>query len=391
MSLNQRGSTLVQALVGTAILVTLVSAVATLFSQVSKQTQVQEKLKDINLLHQKITTLLSQRTTCQATLLAAYNGGATADTPAARANISLANTAVNAIFDEALSVSYRPSAALQVLPEILLTDIRVQDSAFIPAIRNLPGQRFFHFAITYQLGNSTFTSFNHSLQKLIPMFVVFDDPTTVAIENSFQYCITKGLAGVDREYMNAFQPEVLANNSHYTGGNYPPSAPAPTRAAVVPPPFGQIVPTTADPVDLRGFVIQSWLQVEPDPNINLAIPANYTRTGYVYAQHFALISDQKEKKNIETIQNPLELIQNFKAYEYNFKDNPQKEIGLLAQDIEKISPLVRERPDGVKTVNYNGVIGLQIEAIKALKKEQKELNKKLDQLQSDLIQINSDL
>ena len=53
-------------------------------------------------------------------------------------------------------------------------------------------------------------------------------------------------------------------------------------------------------------------------------------------------------------------------------------VGIIAQEIEKVLPqLVHERSDtGTKTVNYNGLIGVLIEAVKELSQRVEELERK---------------
>ena len=52
-------------------------------------------------------------------------------------------------------------------------------------------------------------------------------------------------------------------------------------------------------------------------------------------------------------------------------------IGIIAQEIEKVLPqLVSERTDtGTKSVNYNGLIGVLIEAVKELSQRVEELER----------------
>ena len=69
----------------------------------------------------------------------------------------------------------------------------------------------------------------------------------------------------------------------------------------------------------------------------------------------------------------------FKATDFpemNFSSN--KQIGLIAQDVEKIFPeLVTTDNNGYKSVNYTGLIPVMIESIKTLQKEIEELKKKI--------------
>jgi hypothetical protein len=85
------------------------------------------------------------------------------------------------------------------------------------------------------------------------------------------------------------------------------------------------------------------------------------------------ISDETLKKNVKTYENALYQINNCRGVSFNYiNDNNKINIGVIAQEIEKIIPeVVETNNDGIKNVNYLGLIGVLIEAIK-------ELNKKID-------------
>ncbi len=63
---------------------------------------------------------------------------------------------------------------------------------------------------------------------------------------------------------------------------------------------------------------------------------------------------------------------------FEWKESCQSSAGVLAQEIEKIMPeLVNESNDGIKSVNYNGLIGLLIEVVKEQQNQINELKSKL--------------
>ena len=62
------------------------------------------------------------------------------------------------------------------------------------------------------------------------------------------------------------------------------------------------------------------------------------------------------------------------------KDESEKQkIGLLAQDIEKVFPELVSESNGVKSVNYQGLVPVLINALK----EQEERIKRLEELLLD--------
>ena len=98
--------------------------------------------------------------------------------------------------------------------------------------------------------------------------------------------------------------------------------------------------------------------------------------GVVTATDFNSASDLTLKTNIQSISNPIDKILQINGVTFNWRESNKPSVGIIAQEIEKIFPeLVNgENP---KTVNYNGLIGLLIEAIK---EQQIEINNLKDKL-----------
>lgn len=89
-------------------------------------------------------------------------------------------------------------------------------------------------------------------------------------------------------------------------------------------------------------------------------------------------SDERIKDNIVTIQSALEKVTSLRGVEYVRKDNGEKQIGLIAQEVERIIPqVVVDGEDGIKGVAYGNIVGLLIEAIKEQQKEIDELKARL--------------
>lgn len=91
-------------------------------------------------------------------------------------------------------------------------------------------------------------------------------------------------------------------------------------------------------------------------------------------------SDERLKKNIHTITNPIEKVSALRGVNFEFIKDGKKQIGVIAQEIEKIIPeVVDENPDGYKGVQYENIVGLLIEAIKEQQKQIDELRRKIDE------------
>jgi hypothetical protein len=93
-------------------------------------------------------------------------------------------------------------------------------------------------------------------------------------------------------------------------------------------------------------------------------------------------SDEKLKTNIQTITNALEKVLSLRGVEYDRIDTLEHQIGVIAQEVEKIVPEVvypkQPAPSyETKSVAYANLIGLLIEAIK---EQQTEINILKDKL-----------
>ena len=90
-------------------------------------------------------------------------------------------------------------------------------------------------------------------------------------------------------------------------------------------------------------------------------------------------SDEQLKENISTIENSIDKVNALRGVDFNWKKNGKKQIGVIAQEVEKILPeLVEEMPDGYKGVYYGNIVGLLIEAIKEQQKQIDELKEKIN-------------
>ncbi len=110
----------------------------------------------------------------------------------------------------------------------------------------------------------------------------------------------------------------------------------------------------------------------------------------VWARTFHYTSDKRLKKDIKTINNALEKITKIRGVEYKMKDGNVPGMGVIAQEIESQFPaLVSTGPSGYKTVEYNGFIGVFIEAFKEQQKQIKEQQKEIDELKQALQELKN--
>lgn len=88
-------------------------------------------------------------------------------------------------------------------------------------------------------------------------------------------------------------------------------------------------------------------------------------TGTLNATEFNSLSDEELKTNLKSIDNALDIVNSIEGYRFNWKDGNDASIGVMAQQLEGILPELVST-DRYKSVNYNGLIAVLIEAIKQL-------------------------
>ena len=92
-------------------------------------------------------------------------------------------------------------------------------------------------------------------------------------------------------------------------------------------------------------------------------------------------SDARLKANIISLGATLSKLLQIDGKSYTMKkdENKKQKIGVLAQDIEKVFPELVSESNGIKSVNYQGLVPVLINALK----EQEERIKRLEELLLD--------
>ena len=97
--------------------------------------------------------------------------------------------------------------------------------------------------------------------------------------------------------------------------------------------------------------------------------------GYFY-------SDERLKQNIHPLEGALDKIQQLNGVNFEWKKTGAKDIGVIAQNVEKVLPeLVITGNDGMKSVAYGNLTAVLIEAVKEQQAEIGELKKQVAELQ----------
>jgi hypothetical protein len=132
--------------------------------------------------------------------------------------------------------------------------------------------------------------------------------------------------------------------------------------------------------------------------VTIGDPANHTSymlyvKGNAYTTGSWGSSDMRFKKNISSIDNSLHRLMKIRGASFEFRNDEfrdyqfteGRQFGFIAQELEKEFPeVVRTESDGYKSVNYNAIIPVLLEAIKELKAENNALRASLEQLQQEV-------
>jgi hypothetical protein len=147
--------------------------------------------------------------------------------------------------------------------------------------------------------------------------------------------------------------------------------------------LGESIITT----DEEGNVITLNPQGDPPINIILStatissISSEYINVGSLEAQSVATMSDQRFKRDIEPLENALSIITRMNPVKYNWNESPtfhgrEKEIGFLAQELEKVLPSVVRTTDH-KSVAYGNITAVLVGAMQELQQEIQRLKERI--------------
>jgi hypothetical protein len=101
-------------------------------------------------------------------------------------------------------------------------------------------------------------------------------------------------------------------------------------------------------------------------------------SGTVNAANFNTTSDATLKTNVETLTGSLDAVKALRGVSFDWIENGNSEVGVIAQEVEAVVPDVVSTDDqGIKSVKYGNLVGVLIEAIKEQQAQIDELKAKL--------------
>ena len=104
-----------------------------------------------------------------------------------------------------------------------------------------------------------------------------------------------------------------------------------------------------------------------------------TVNGDVSATNFNSTSDATLKTNVETLSGSLDAVKAMRGVSFDWIENGNSEIGVIAQEVEEVLPdLVNTNDEGIKSVKYGNIVAVLIEAIKEQQEQIDELKAQLN-------------
>jgi predicted acyltransferase (DUF342 family) len=103
------------------------------------------------------------------------------------------------------------------------------------------------------------------------------------------------------------------------------------------------------------------------PSYKLDVQGDIRSTGTIYGNDISATSDIRKKKDLEPIQNSLEMVGKLKGTYFKMIENTdnKRKIGLIAQDVLKVVPeVVCENKEGFLSISYGSLVALLIESTK---------------------------
>ena len=125
---------------------------------------------------------------------------------------------------------------------------------------------------------------------------------------------------------------------------------------------------------LSGYRVNGTTVIDVSRNLINVVNGNFS--GIITCSSVNSTSDINLKENIQTIDNALGAVTSLRGVTFDWKENGSPSIGVIAQELEKVLPELVNQGE-YKSVNYNGIIGVLIEAVKELSAEVEELKKKI--------------
>ncbi|MBW1672119.1 MAG: tail fiber domain-containing protein [Deltaproteobacteria bacterium] len=101
-------------------------------------------------------------------------------------------------------------------------------------------------------------------------------------------------------------------------------------------------------------------------NGNVLFPHDFHANGTISSTGTCCSSDRSIKKNFSQVTDSKDILSVLTGNRFNWKANGEADVGLIAQDVEKVLPELVKTVEGIKHLNYNGIVAVLVEGYKSL-------------------------
>ncbi|MDX1535771.1 MAG: tail fiber domain-containing protein [Candidatus Spechtbacterales bacterium] len=110
------------------------------------------------------------------------------------------------------------------------------------------------------------------------------------------------------------------------------------------------------------------------------------RDGDVHGRAFYYTSDIDLKEDLAPIDSALDKVLQLNGYSYKWRENGKADLGVIAQEVEKVFPELVTSPEegGYKNVDYGHLVAPMIEAIKEQQEQIESLENRIEELESKI-------
>jgi len=115
----------------------------------------------------------------------------------------------------------------------------------------------------------------------------------------------------------------------------------------------------------------------------ITLPNTDSTAGQIKAQAFVSYSSKRYKKDVETLEQPLDTISKLDGVSFKWKDTDRLDYGFIAEDVGKVLPnIVQWEENGVDaaSLDYIKIISFLVEGVKEQNKKIENLEKKIEDL-----------
>ncbi|MFC1766172.1 tail fiber domain-containing protein [Planctomycetota bacterium] len=130
----------------------------------------------------------------------------------------------------------------------------------------------------------------------------------------------------------------------------------------------------------------------PQPSYGLHLPNTTHAEGAGMANRWLTYSSKRWKTNVQTIDHPMDKVKQLRGVYFNWKEQGQRDVGLIAEEISQVMPEVVNFEDNgtdVSGVAYDRLVALLIEAVKEQDQKIEELEEKLSRQEQLMSRIEA--